>query len=226
MACIGFLRKGVVLAAALLAGAAFAEDARVKDGDTLRLGVRDVRLFGMDAPESRQMCARADGTPWACGRAAALRLAELVAAGPVRCRPQDEDRYGRVVAICWAGGVDLGARLVAEGLARAYTRYSDAYAGLEEEARTLGLGLWQGAADAPWDYRAAAAPDDGGFTPAAGGPPDPDCVIKGNISARGARIYHLPGGPGYASTRIDTARGEGWFCDEAAARAAGFRPPR
>ena len=225
MARIGRLRAGVMLAAALLAGAASAEDARVKDGDTLRLGVRDVRLFGMDAPESRQMCARADGTPWPCGRAAALRLAELVAAGPVRCRPQDQDRYGRVVAICSAGGVDLGAQLVAEGLARAYTRYSDAYAGLEEQARTSGLGLWQGAADAPWDYR-AAAPDDGGFRPAAGVAPNPDCVIKGNISASGARIYHLPGGPGYASTRIDTARGEAWFCDEAAARAAGFRPPR
>ena len=52
------------------------------------------------------------------------------------------------------------------------------------------------------------------------------CDIKGNVSAAGARIYHLPGTPGYARTRIDTDRGEAWFCDEAAARAAGFRPPR
>ena len=72
-------RAGWLLAAALLATASAAGDVRVKDGDTLRLGARDVRLFGVDAPEARQMCARADGTPWACGRAAADRLAELVA---------------------------------------------------------------------------------------------------------------------------------------------------
>jgi hypothetical protein len=57
-------------------------------------------------------------------------------------------------------------------------------------------------------------------------PPHPDCVIKGNVSARGERIYHLPGTRAYAVTRIDEARGERWFCTEAEARAAGFRPPR
>ena len=215
-----------VLAATLFATGAAAGDAEVKDGDTLSLGARDIRLFGIDAPEARQMCARADGTPWACGRAAADRLAELVAEGPVRCRPEDIDRYGRLVAACAAGGVDLGGRLVAEGLARAYARYSDAYVALEAEARAAGLGLWQGAAEAPWEYRAETAPSaTQGFVPAAGGPP-PGCAIKGNVSANGARIYHLPGGPGYARTRIDPDRGEAWFCDEDAARAAGFRPPR
>jgi endonuclease YncB( thermonuclease family) len=216
----------LVLAAALAAGAVAAGDAVVKDGDTLRLGARDVRLFGVDAPEARQMCARADGAPWACGRAAAARLAELVAEGPVRCRPEDTDRYGRVVSTCTAGGVDLGGRLVAEGLARAYLQFSDAYAAAEAEARAAGLGLWQGAAEAPWEHRAGTAAATGGFAPAAGGPPSPGCAIKGNVAAGGDRIYHLPGGPGYASTRIDPGKGEAWFCDEAAARAAGFRPPR
>ena len=130
------------------------------------------------------MCARADGTPWACGRAAADRLAELVAEGPVRCRPEDTDRYGRLVSTCTAGGVDLGGRLVAEGLARAYTRFSDAYVALEAEARAARLGLWQGAAEAPWEYRAETAPSaTQGFVPAAGGPP-PGCAIKGNVSGR------------------------------------------
>jgi endonuclease YncB( thermonuclease family) len=215
-----------VLAAALVATGAAGGDAVVRDGDTLSLGAREIRLFGVDAPESRQMCARADGTPWACGRAAADRLAQLVAAGPVRCRPRDTDRYGRLVSTCTAGGVDLGGRLVAEGLARAYIRFSDAYAALEAEARAAGRGLWQGTADAPWQYRAEARSGTGGFRPAAGATAPAGCAIKGNVSADGARIYHLPGGPGYASTRIDPARGEAWFCDETAARAAGFRPPR
>ncbi|HRO11433.1 thermonuclease family protein [Amaricoccus sp.] len=220
----GRSRTGWMLAALLAAGAAMAGDARVKDGDTLRVGARDVRLFGIDAPEAGQTCARADGSAWACGRAAAERLAELVAAGPVRCRPEDTDRYGRLVSTCTVEGVDLGARLVSEGLARAYARYSDAYLALEAEARAAGRGLWQGEAEAPWRYRAETT---GGFAPAAGtGPPPPGCTIKGNVSAKGERIYHLPGGPGYARTRIDTDRGEAWFCDEEAARAAGFRPPR
>ena len=42
-------------------------------------------------------------------------------------------------------------------------------------------------------------------------PPWPNC------------IYHVPGGAPYAKTRIDTAKGERWFCTEAKARAAGWR---
>ena len=140
----------------------------------------------------------------------------------MRCRPEDTDRYGRLVSTCTAGGVDLGGRLVAEGLARAYARYSDAYVGLETEARAGGLGLWQGAAASPWEYRAESQGLRAGRRRRAA----PGCDIKGNVSAGGARIYHLPGTRGYASTRIDADRGEAWFCDEAAARAAGFRPPR
>ena len=217
------VRAGATLALALaLAGGAAAEEARVTDGDTLRLGAVQVRLFGVDAPELRQRCPAAGGGEWACGAAAAARLAELVAAGPVRCEPQDTDRYGRLVSVCTAAGADLAAALVAEGLARAYLRYSDAYAADEAAARAAGRGLWQGAAAAPWDYRAEA---DAGFVPAAGGAPD-GCMIKGNVGKGGARIYHRPGEPAYGRTRIDSRRGEAWFCDEASARAAGFRPAR
>ena len=37
------------------------------------------------------------------------------------------------------------------------------------------------------------------------------------------RIYHVPVGASYAKTRIDTAKGERWFCTEAEARVAGWR---
>ena len=49
------------------------------------------------------------------------------------------------------------------------------------------------------------------------------CVIKGNISSKGERIYHVPGGRYYDATVIDTAKGERWFCSEAEAVAAGWR---
>ncbi len=49
-----------------------------------------------------------------------------------------------------------------------------------------------------------------------------NCMIKGNISEHGD-IYHMPGDEHYAETRIDTSRGERWFCTEAEARTAGWR---
>jgi hypothetical protein len=51
----------------------------------------------------------------------------------------------------------------------------------------------------------------------------PGCLIKGNISTRGERIYHPPGCRYYNATKIDPARGERWFCSEAEAVAAGWR---
>jgi endonuclease YncB( thermonuclease family) len=198
--------------------------ATVSDGDTLRIGAVKIRLFGIDAPELSQTCGG-----WACGSAAAARLAELVAEGTAVCVPRDIDRYGRMVATCTVAGTDVGARLVAEGLARAYVRYGDDYAAAEAVAEAAGVGLWRTEAEAPWDYRAERALERVSSrrteeeAPAAGGD---GCRIKGNISSGGRRIYHLPGSRAYGRTRIDTERGERWFCDEAAARAAGFHPPR
>lgn len=198
----------------------------VSDGDTLRVGSVKVRLFGIDAPELAQACG-----DWACGRAAADRLAELAAAGSATCLPRDIDRYGRLVATCTVAGIDLGGQLVAEGLARAYVRYGDEYATAEAIARDAGAGLWRGEAEAPWDYRADRALERVAVQrrpeaeTSAGTGARGDCRIKGNLSSGGRRIYHLPGTRAYARTRIDTAKGERWFCDEAEARAAGFLPP-
>lgn len=57
-------------------------------------------------------------------------------------------------------------------------------------------------------------------------PSTESCMIKGNISDYGERIYHVPGGAFYGKTRISPAKGERWFCTEAEARAAGWRRSR
>jgi len=49
------------------------------------------------------------------------------------------------------------------------------------------------------------------------------CAIKGNVSSRGERIYHVPGGRYYESTEIDEGAGERFFCSEAEAVRAGWR---
>jgi endonuclease YncB( thermonuclease family) len=129
-------------------GAAIAGAARVIDGDSLWVAETEVRLFGIDAPELFQTCQRA-GRHWTCGREAAEALRAIVAERKVSCRARDRDRYGRTVAVCHAGGVDLGAAMVKGGLAVAY----GAYAADEREARDARRGLWSSAFERPADWR-------------------------------------------------------------------------
>jgi hypothetical protein len=53
--------------------------------------------------------------------------------------------------------------------------------------------------------------------------PAPECLLKGNINARGEKILHSPGNAAYDRTVIDPERGEQWFCDVATAEAEGWR---
>ncbi len=192
-------------------------EARVLDGDTLDIGPVRIRLHGIDAPERSQTCATARGT-WTCGIAASDRILALTKAGPTTCIPIERDAFGRIVADCTADGVNLGATLVAEGLAWAFLRYSDTYAEIEAGARARGEGIWQAATQTPWDYRETS------WTEASGTAPE-GCPIKGNISRSGERIYHTPWSRDYKRTQINETYGERWFCDEAEAITAGWRAP-
>ena len=89
----------------------------------------------------------------------------------------------------------------------------------EAEAREAGRGIWQTRSQPAWDYRADR------WSRAAAAAPN-GCPIKGNINRKGTRIYHTPWSASYARTRIDVAKGERWFCDEAEAQAAGWRAAR
>lgn len=213
---------GPLLAAALVTGpvlgAEISGEARVSDGDTLVIDSLHIRLYGVDAPETGQSCQTAQGADWDCGAAAKARMEALTAGQTVRCQPADQDRYGRTVARCAAGDVDLGGTLVAEGLAWAYVKYSPLYASAEAEAHKRALGIWQGRAQVAWDYRA------GRFVEASGGPPDAACAIKGNINSKGVKIYHMPGTRWYEGVHVNESAGERWFCDPAEAEAAGWRP--
>lgn len=193
--------------------------AKVVDGDTLHVGPVIVRIHGIDAPESGQICQAQGGGTWPCGVKATARMAALVQGG-VECTAQTRDRYGRIVARCHAGATDIGEVLVREGLAWAFVRYSDDYAGAEDAARADKRGIWQAANQTAWDYRARS------WDRAEAATPERDCPIKGNINSEGQRIYHTPWSKGYARTRINESKGERWFCNEAEAVAAGWRAAR
>ena len=189
------------------------------DGDTLEINGQRIRLHGIDAPESRQLC-HLDGKPWMCGKDAANALAEKISRRPVTCEELDRDRYKRIVAMCLVAGEDIGEWMVVNGWATAYYLYSYEYSRAEHRAKMARRGIWASEFEKPWEWRKRQkikAPD----TTAPSG-----CRIKGNINRKGERIFHLPGGRWYDQTRIDPARGERWFCSETAARAAGWRRAR
>ena len=49
-------------------------------------------------------------------------------------------------------------------------------------------------------------------------------VIKGNVESRtGERIYHIPGGFFYATTKVEESDGDRWFCTEDEAIEAGWK---
>ena len=76
--------------------AELAGSASVTDGDTLTVAGQRIRLFGIDAPESKQVCV-AGGQRWRYGRFAARALREHIAGRPVVCTEPDRDRSARVV---------------------------------------------------------------------------------------------------------------------------------
>ena len=189
----------------------------VVDGDTIRLGAVTYRINGIDAPEAGQNCKSERGKDWRCGDTATNTLYEAVIGKTVRCKKIENDAYGRVVARCFADGDDLGRMMVKRGMAWAFLKFSDEYEVVQKSAKKAKLGIWRGDNKPAWEFRADAWAKAKQVAPEG-------CPIKGNISKSG-KIYHPPWSPWYKKTRINTSKGERWFCNEADAVKAGWRAP-
>lgn len=152
-------RRTLVLTFLLLSRAAAAADfvgqASVIDGDTLDIHGTRIRLWGIDAPESNQLCRGADSNLYRCGANAANELDIFIAGRPVSCTSVSADQYGRTVATCLVGTADLGEWLVSNGLALDWPQYSRGrYSAAQRDADRSGRGMWAGSYVAPWLYRA------------------------------------------------------------------------
>jgi endonuclease YncB( thermonuclease family) len=122
--------------------------ASVIDGDTLEIHRTRIRLWGVDAPESSQLCRGDDSLLYRCGAGAANDKR------PVNCLPISLDRYGRTVATCSVAGADLGNWLVRNGLALDWPQYSKRrYDAAQRDAEQVGRGMWAGSYVEPWLYR-------------------------------------------------------------------------
>ena len=190
----------------------------VSDGDSLRVSVDGVterlRIIGIDAPELRGNECYAQQS--------ASKMQSLVQSKDVRIiadpTQADRDVYDRLLRhVFTLDGVDVGRTMIDAGLAEEYT-YDRAYASQSQfraaqaVAREAGIGIW-GECDI-----VQAAP-----VPLVGGQEDETCVIKGNISRKKEKIYHVPGQRHYDETIIDELDGEQWFCTEQDAVDAGWR---
>ena len=140
-------RSSPCLKFAVLSG--FAE---VIDGDTISLHGTPIRLDGIDAPESKQLCTLG-GEDWACGKDAALALEQQVEGKRVSRTEKSVDRYGRILGVCRVSDGELNAWLVSQGWALSYGGFSEEYLDEQSSSEMAGVGLWRGEFEAPWIWR-------------------------------------------------------------------------
>lgn len=139
--------KAAALALALLPAIAQAQAVRIIDGDSIVMGKERLRLAGIDAPELRQRCP--DG--WPAGAIAKQALEDLVQMGPLDCASLGQDIYGRTLAHCRAGNVNINRTMVASGYAWAYVHYSVAY--LADERTAVDKGVQAHHCQPAWIWR-------------------------------------------------------------------------
>lgn len=183
---------------------------KVIDGDTIELeGGQRVRYIGVDTPETVD-----PRKPVQCfGQEASAKNKQLVEGKVIRLEKDisETDKYGRLLRYVYVDDIFVNEYLVEEGFARASTyppdvKYQDKFRKSEESAQTQNRGLWSSCGS---NQQVAQTPS--------------GCIIKGNISSSGEKIYHLPGQKYYDQTVIDTSKGEKFFCSEAEAVSAGWR---
>ena len=123
-------------------------------GTVIWIGETKIRLHGIDAPEMKQTCTHG-GREWACGRMATQALKDAINNQEVVCKGDKRDRYKRLLAVCYVGKINLNAKMVGNGWALAYRKYSKDYVRAETFAKSRCEGIWRGEFEPPWEFVAA-----------------------------------------------------------------------
>jgi endonuclease YncB( thermonuclease family) len=170
----------------------------VIDGDTLVLeGKSKVRLRYADAPEL-DLCGGAEAKAF---------LEKLVVGKKMRIENQIPDQYGRGMALVYMGNTLVNKEMLLSGWARYHSDSSE----VTEEMKTAFADAQNAKRGVYSKCQSKDIPD------------KPNCVIKGNIDKNSdARTYYMPDCAQYKFTIVEKDEGEGWFCTEKEALAAGF----
>jgi len=126
----------------------FSSTPRVLDGGTLAFGQVQIRLAGIDTPETGQSCGILK-----CGDAATEALVALAEEGTVVCSDLGERWDGRIVAICSVNGQNISEAMVKNGWAFADPKFGKGFRATEGEAEKRRAGLWAHCLTFPWNWR-------------------------------------------------------------------------
>jgi endonuclease YncB( thermonuclease family) len=136
-------------------------NAQIIDGDTIKINSKKIRLYGIDAPEFKQMCKKpylkiiffTFTKDYPCGKISTQKLRKKINNKVITCKILDVDRYNRFIGECYKRNLNLNSWLVSNGYAVAYRKYSKKYVSNEINAKNEKKGLWQGKFEMPWDFR-------------------------------------------------------------------------
>jgi endonuclease YncB( thermonuclease family) len=126
---------------------------KVNDGDSLEYKGSRIRLKGIDAPELSQTCTNGSQKEFDCGRVAKSALQAIIGSAEIDCSSATKDRYGRKLAYCKRGNLDINAEMVRQGWAIAYENHITSYTLVQFEAERAKRGLWAGTFETPENYR-------------------------------------------------------------------------
>tara|TARA_B100000579_G_C22761386_1_gene819141 strand:+ start:55 stop:582 length:528 start_codon:yes stop_codon:yes gene_type:complete len=135
--------------------------AKVIDGDTIKIKENKIRLFGIDAPESKQRCEKiwlsisflSFNKDYPCGEISTKKLKSKINNKYITCEYTNKDRYKRFIAECYKGKTNINKWMVLNGYAVAYRKYSKKFISQENIAKKEELGLWSGTFEMPWEWR-------------------------------------------------------------------------
>jgi endonuclease YncB( thermonuclease family) len=138
-----------------------ASEVIVTDGDSLRFGKEKIRLFGIDAPEIKQICKNKFEKFYACGEDSKKSLESWILFAAelkkkIYCYYSERDKYNRILGECFIGEtkhININKLMVFFGDAISYLRYSDKYLAEQKNAKVTKRGLWQGYFDMPEEWR-------------------------------------------------------------------------
>ncbi|MCB9811229.1 MAG: thermonuclease family protein [Candidatus Nomurabacteria bacterium] len=209
----------------------------VVDGDTVKVDlngkIETIRVIGINTPET----VHPEKTVECFGREASAEAKRLLSDQKVIITYDDSqgtyDKYGRTLAyISLPDSSDFGETMIRSGFAYEYTYNlpydrQAKYKAAETYAKENKVGLWaDGACD---NFEASPTSintldtNQNTNTSEVVTTNTSNCLIKGNISKSGEKIYHVPGQQYYTKTIISEDKGEQWFCTEKEAVEAGWR---